>query len=227
MLLQADCGLWSCPHCAAKLASRWTARAIHGAGELMLSNASMAMLTLTHRGKLTSDGSMRRWRECWPKLSSRARRANDGSWQYLYVHEKHKSGVLHTHFLTTDTLGERWWKDNPASTGFGYMNDWSELYSFVGAGAYVAKYLAKQLSDVVWPAGWRRIGTSRGWPKLPDVDAHEGFNWTVAKRAWEVRAELEAAIMQGYETTIHCNIKPLKEHLGDYCTRILMRYLDN
>jgi len=147
------------------------------------------------------------------------RRTSDVKPEYLYVHEQHKNGKLHTHFITTDGLGKRWWKDKPAETGFGYMNDWSLLTNHVGAGAYVAKYLAKQLEALNWPKHWRRIATSRGWPTLADLSPAGEYDWTVCKRGWEVRLEIEGAQLQGYTTTIACDVEDILVWLEDYCER--------
>jgi hypothetical protein len=135
--------------------------------------------------------------------------------------------VLHTHFLSTDELGIRWWKDTPAETGFGYMNDWEILDNFAGAGAYVAKYLAKQLQALRWPAGWRRVGTSRNWPILPKMEGAEGWDWTVARRADDVRAELEGLLMQRYAIVVSCDLSDIWEKLGPYCKDMLHSYLTN
>jgi hypothetical protein len=227
VLLKARCGMWSCPACAQRLAARWTARAIHGAAALAETDRRLAMITLTHRGGIVPAKSLARWRNCWPKLSARARRASGGDWEYLYVHEQHKSGVLHTHFLSTDELGIRWWKDNPAETGFGYMNDWEILDNFAGAGAYVAKYLAKQLQLLRWPAGWRRVGTSRGWPALPEMDGAEGWDWVVARHADDVRVELEGLLMQQYALSVDRGIVEILDELGPYCKKMLYPFLTN
>jgi hypothetical protein len=216
LVTRPNCGLWSCPHCAQLNASRWTARAIRGAQQLLDRGENLYFLTLTHRGGISPARSRQRWRDCWPKLSARMRRAQPRKVEYLYVHEQHKSGVMHTHVTLTGTWTERWWKDNPARTGFGYMNDLSVVDSAVNAGSYVAKYLAKMLQLLQWPPGWRRLGTSRGWPVLPPAERVEGWQWLAAKFAQEVRAEIESLALQGYRIEILDDKDLVDSFLTDY-----------
>lgn len=193
------CGLWACPACAEVNARRWTARAVQGGNELTELGEQLYFLTLTHRGHLTQQGSLERWRKCWPKLSARMRRASPEHREYLYIHEQHRTGVLHTHFIMTAHLDKRWWKDAPAATGFGYMNDYEPCRDGPAAGSYAAKYLAKSLERLAWPKGWRRVGCSRGWPQLPEKEnEYTPYEWLVLRTDWEARAELESLRLRGY-----------------------------
>lgn len=216
LVTRPDCGLWSCSHCSQTNAHRWTARAIRGAQALLDRGETLNFLTLTHRGGMSPERARQRWRDCWPKLSARMRRAQPQKVEYLYIHEQHKSGVMHSHFLLTGVWDNRFWKDNPARTGFGYMNDISPVNSAVDAGGYAAKYLAKMLLVLQWPPGWRRVGTSRGWPKLPPPEQVEGWQWLAAKYAQDVRAEIESLSLQGYRIEILDDKDLVESFLGSY-----------
>jgi hypothetical protein len=192
------CKRWSCPQCGQINRRVWVARTMHAVSELQETGTPIDFVTLTHRGKLGAEETRLRWRKSWPKLSSRMRRAVPDI-EYCYVHEQHKNGRLHTHFITTGMLSKRWWKDNGATTGFGFMNDASEARNPLGAGAYVSKYLSKQLGVNAWPRGWRRITTSRGWPSLPSTEAPEGWAFYPAMPNMEAE-EIEAILNgQGYD----------------------------
>jgi hypothetical protein len=215
VVLQPDCGLWDCPHCAAKNASRWTARAFRGALEIEAMGHKLNFVTLTHRGHLNARQTMHRWRECWPKLAARVRRATGKNWFYMYVHERHDSGKLHTHFISTDTWTARNWKDYPAQCGFGYMNDKRPVYDVRGAADYVAKYLTKMLGSDLWPKDWRRIGTSRNWPKLPPTPTDENWCWIVTKTALDLTMELDGVRMKGFSIKDGCN-SPLLQEVAEF-----------
>ena len=55
------------------------------------------------------------------------------------------------------------------------MADETEVASVAGAGRYATKYLSKDMSRNVWPKGFRRVRTSRRWPKPPELP--EAENW--------------------------------------------------
>ena len=51
-----------------------------------------------------------------------------------------------------------------------------------GASRYIAKYLFKSAMTTKFPDGWRRVRYSRGWPKLPEIEASSAF---VVMSAWD------------------------------------------
>jgi hypothetical protein len=198
LVFRPRCKRWNCPQCGQINRRVWVARTMNAVSELQETGKSIDFVTLTHRGNLSAEETRERWRRSWPKLSSRMRRAAIDI-EYCYVHEQHKDNRLHTHMITTGMLSKRWWKDNGAMTGFGYMNDASEARDPLGAGAYVSKYLSKQLGVNAWPPGWRRITTSRGWPKLPKTETPEGWKFYHALPNMETD-EIEALLNdQGYD----------------------------
>lgn len=200
-ITRPNCGLWSCPYCGREKARGWQARIGWGAEQLMSKGDKLFFVTLTAMGWMSPQKTIENWRKNWPKLSSRLRRAAKGGCEYVYVHERHKDGRMHTHFVTNANLGLRWWKDKPASCGFGYMNDVQEVENAAGAAVYVSKYLVKSLRTG-WPKNWRRISTSRNWP-MPKIEEKEGGRqWIVAKRALDVRAEYEGMSELGFSIDV-------------------------
>jgi hypothetical protein len=180
-----------------------------GAHELIETGFDLQFVTLTHMGYLKPHEQLERWKTCWPKLSCRFRRAAKGKSHYVYVHERHKKGGLHTHFITTAQMSTRWWKDNGASSGFGYMNDCRPIEDAHSVAAYVSKYLSKSLGEN-WPKNWRRIQTSRNWPKPDVVEAHDSRNWIVVKRAVELRQEYESLALRGLRLDVDM------DYFGDF-----------
>jgi hypothetical protein len=173
LLFQPRCKSWGCDYCAAVNMSFWAATAYHAMTSLIDDNNCqnqrnlMSFLTLTSHRKLGPTASTGVFGHAWPMLSRRARRAASQG-QYLLIPEQHQDGRLHVHALETFALGRRWWKDNAAQVGLGYMADEKETYSPAGAADYVTKYLTKSLSATAWPKGFRRVRTSQGWPRLPE-----------------------------------------------------------
>lgn len=211
-ITKPSCGLWSCAACGKEKARQWQEIIAAGANELIESGFSLQFVTLTHMGYLSPDEQLKRWRQCWPKLSCRFRRAAKSKGHYVYVHERHQRGGLHTHFITSAPMGTRWWKDNGAESGFGYMNDCRRIEGATSVAAYVSKYLTKSL-ELNWPKGWRRIQTSRNWPRSgvqSGQEVEDGRDWLVVRRAIELRQEYESLFLQG----MTIDVDP--DHFGEF-----------
>jgi hypothetical protein len=115
--------------------------------------------------------------------------------QYLYIPEHREGFNFHVHLITTATLPTRWYKDNAAKTGLGYQAKASRIDHAAECGGYVAKYLGKALSNMVYPKYFRRVNTSRGWPRPPDVGSP--YEWAalgsdVSRVIFSVELHLEA-----------------------------------
>lgn len=194
VFFQPRCKLWSCPYCAQVNRALWTARAYHGASVLAAEaedqKTTISFLTLTSNRKLGPEASMLIFQAAWTKLRHRARRSTPQG-QYLIIPEQHKDGRLHAHAVETFNLGTRFWKDNSAEVGLGYMAEEEEAHTPGGAAYYVAKYLAKSLGSQEWPKGWRRVRTSQMWPKLPEMPKADGWEW------WRVPAEEALSVVAG------------------------------
>lgn len=165
--IRPDCKLWGCPACGLRRARLWRHLAAFGADALLLDGHELSFVTLTsHALIVTPAAGIFVWRRAWPKLSARWRRKSPGV-QYLYVAEVSKMGRFHVHIVTTATLPTRWYKDNAPETGLGYIAKAKPIDSGLECGHYVTKYLTKAVKDGGWPKHWRRVNTSRKWPK-PD-----------------------------------------------------------
>ena len=194
VLFRPSCKCWACPVCGESNRFRWSLRAAHGVSDIIQRGDGVFFITLTFPGWMGSDETRERWRASWPKLSTRFRREWNGA-RYLYVHEQHKDGRMHIHMVTDAALPKRWWKDNCATCGFGYMADADEVRDGDRVARYVAKHLAGEAGKVAgrkmrqeltkqttmheWPKGWRRVSTSRNWPKMPDMPQPDGWAWRV------------------------------------------------
>jgi hypothetical protein len=106
--------------------------------------------------------------------------------RYIMVPERHRDGRLHIHALTDTPLTTRWWKDNGAGCGLGYIAEEEAVRSAGMAAGYVAKYLAKMLAGHGWPRGFHRVRTSRNWPR--EVQEKELPGWSFLTFTSEIEA---------------------------------------
>jgi hypothetical protein len=146
------------------------ARAGRGAEYFEKIGFPVQFTTLTmHRKVRDRDASIERWRETWPKLRKRCKRACP-EFHYATLPEKHKDGTVHFHLLETSGLAERWYKDNCASIGLGFMVDVQAVRNASRAVSYVTKYLTKSLQVDNWPTGFHRFRFSAQWPDIGSVE---------------------------------------------------------
>ena len=197
---QPNCGSWSCPYCAGANTRRWSWLIALGAERLQSSGAELSFTTLTSHERLTAAGSIRVFPAAWKKLSARARRREKGG-QYVLIPEKHESGVLHAHMLDTFGLSRRWWKDNARECGFGFMAESEFANTAGGAARYASKYLSKQWG-IPWPRGFRRIRTSRGYPRPEDDSSECGVSWSKVASETDVLRLAERWEREGYAVRI-------------------------
>lgn len=176
VLFQPRCKSWNCPACADINKRLWAVKVYHGADVIAQNGNPINFLTITSHGKLDADASIKVFPHAWGLLRQRAYRMT-GGFDYVLIPERHQDGRLHVHALETASLGARWWKDNAAACGLGYMVDESVARSAAGAAYYAVKYLAKNLEYHGWPKGFRRVRTSRHWPELPDMPEVQGWDW--------------------------------------------------
>lgn len=138
-------------------------------------------LTLTSRHYATPVKSLHYFKQNWPKFVRRAKyhaEKHDGvEWAYLLIPERTKAEVLHVHALVTGELDKRWYKDNAYASGFGYQAHVEVLEAVEYSVSYVAKYLGKDVVHDHWPKGFRRVRTSRNWPK-PDKLTVPGWEYS-------------------------------------------------
>lgn len=171
--IRPDCKTWACSHCAEQRRRLWAYLAISGGDVLLRAGRELSFVTLTsHKRNREIARAIKVWRDAWPKLSARWRRATPGV-QYLYIAEHRQRVHFHVHIITTATLPTRWYKDNAAETGLGYQAKAVPIDRAVECGGYVGKYLGKAIALDGWPPYWRRVNTSRKWPKPePEENSH-------------------------------------------------------
>lgn len=198
VIFQARCKRWDCPYCAAKNAAFWTARAVHGSKELAQMGYELAFVTVTSRPRLSPEQSIEIFTQSWPKLRDRIKRVNGKKYEFFLVPEKHKSGVLHAHMITTAVFSKRWVKDNAYASGLGYIADRQRLEKPEAAGGYVSKYLVKSLPGDAWPKGFRRVRTSQGWPQLPELEKLPGWEYDAVLGEGNARWEYYHLLDLGY-----------------------------
>lgn len=191
------CKLWSCPYCAEINRQEWVARAIYGAAKLHYAGNSISFLTITSSPKLDAKGTENVFSTAWDKLRRRATRAAGGG-EYFLVPERHADGRIHAHALETFTMGKRWWKDNAAQCGLGFMADEQPARHVAAVAAYGVKYLSKEFAQAEWPAGWHRVRTSRGWPVPLEELKDPCWKYTVMQTETGAMKRLETLALCGY-----------------------------
>jgi len=210
------CKQWSCPACAEINARAWSAVTFYGADALMQSGENLSFVTLTAHERLDRAAALVVWPGAWKKLSTRVARAW-GRPEYLLVPEQHKTGKMHVHLLTTCDAPARWWRDNARQCGLGYQVAVESLQDAKIGAWYVTKYLHKQAALNAWPRGFRRVRTSRGWPRPPaselaagwvfgklekedtlvgEIERYQGWGWAVAVADYRTAGDIIAAAGQ-------------------------------
>ncbi len=192
------CKLWSCPPCAEINKKLWAIRAYNGAEVLMSDTHQISFLTLTSHEKLDPSGSLRVWPKAWAKLRERAR-YQTGGFNYLLVPEQHEDHRLHVHAIETAGLGTRWWKDNARACGLGFMAEEEAAQTAGGAAYYCIKYLTKSIEWQDWPKGFRRVRTSRQWPKLPESAPLVGWRFEALPKLEQLQTAVNELKRAGYE----------------------------
>ena len=199
---QPNCNQWSCPHCAKEKQREWYLLTARGAKLYLESGSTLRFLTLTARPEKTTSATLLSFAAGWPKLSKRIRR-EAGTWEYVAVAEMHKSGKMHMHVIGTCSVTSHWLHENAYKCGLGYMAKSIAVGSGNQCGAYVTKYLAKSLTVSAWPANFRRVRRSQGWPPLPAPTLLDGWEWLTL---WsEGQADFELAAL------VNCGYKPLTD----------------
>ena len=195
-MFRPRCKLWGCPSCAETNRKLWAARATFGAGKLVESGAILNFVTLTSHEKLGPYQTLAVWPEAWKRLHARATYTG-GKQPYLMIPEQHKNGRLHMHALALWPMTTRWWKDNARAVGMGYIAEAENVKSAGLAGWYVTKYLTKSLSSMNWPTRFRRIRTSRDWPRLPTQETRGEWSFSPMPKSEELVARIDTERRKG------------------------------
>jgi len=110
--------------------------------------------------------------------------------------------------ITSADIETRWYKDNARACGLGYEADVVAILAGVECGGYMIKYLTKAIAVIGWPKYWRRVNTSRKWPKpeepetpydwsnLGDDVLRVKFSMTMYEQAgWTIETSLQELIL--------------------------------
>jgi len=146
-----NCKSWSCLSCAPRRARRLKKAIIREAENLGLQR----FLTLTLDPKDMLYPIMEIWRKFRVYLVRRG--YNKG---FIWVKEHHKSGILHLHVLLGAFIPQAWISEAWNALGGGKI----VYIKYVDAqriGAYLTKYLTKELLIEGFEPGERRYGCSR------------------------------------------------------------------
>ncbi len=202
ILYRPRCGLWNCPGCGDHSKRKWVAKIGHGITEYQMMGMEWHFVTLTsHRKLKTAAATVKVFKDAWDTLGKRARRAHPGM-KYVLIPERHESGKLHCHLLTSAHMETRWYKDNSASCGLGYIAEEDRMLSIAKACGYASKYLTKQVGLDMWPKGYRRVRTSHRWPKLPALQKAAEFETEILPKQSTVVGERDWWQVKGY--TVYC-----------------------
>jgi len=201
VIFRPRCKLWSCPTCATINANRWVAVALNGSNVLIGQGAVLDFFTITSHERLSPEATVRVFPASWNKLRMRLEYAGNGP-EWFVVPEQHKDGRLHLHGIVSARLGKRWWKDNARAVGMGYMSDAQEVKSVGGVAGYVSKYLTKTLQFSNWGKGFRRVRSTQGWPKLPDLPEPDGWNFSLLARDAVLQDEINRLLDANYIVAI-------------------------
>lgn len=201
VIFRPRCKLWACPACAQTNKNLVTFRADHGAKLLAAQGHDLTFLTLTSHEKLRPEASINVFPKAWGKLRDRASYAAGGM-QYFSVPERHKSRRVHAHLIVTAVLSKKWWKDNARACGMGYQSDVQEVAWLGGVGFYIAKYVGKSITGGDWPKGYRRYRTSKGWPKLPDLESDPAWEFEKLPQDAAISHEMALLRRRGYTVAL-------------------------
>lgn len=201
-LYQPGCGRWSCEYCAVENTMYWCARGASGAQQYIDGGQVVNFVTVTSRPGLSPAHSILRFRKSWPKLRKRLVYHNGGKFEYLLIPERHKSGVLHVHFMANMTISLSKIKDMSYLTGLGFISDLEAVYDARGAIFYTAKYLAKNLADTAWPTGFHRVRVSKAWPRAEGDKRPDDCEYIVLHSLEQIWLEVSALRHSGYRIKI-------------------------
>jgi len=202
ILFRPNCKKWSCDYCGQQRSRYWMYLGAHGHEQLTADGKVVMFWTVTsHRKIRTVSRGIYVWRKAWPKLRKRLQRA-ERNVAYMLVPEQHKDGALHIHLLASAKVSERWCKDNAAECGLGYIGEYTQVRSAGMAAFYVAKYLTKESHQLKWPKYFRRVNTSRNWPRPDEVEKRPEWVVRRLKTDASVPAWMDVLQVQGWNVNV-------------------------
>jgi len=199
LITRANCDMWACSECSARLRERWIMRAKIGVQIYVNDGLPVDFVTITSHEKLkTFEATEKVWRSAWNRLYKAIKRRAE-TFEYFCVPEKHKDGRMHVHLLWTAGVSQRWVKDNARERGLGYQALVRKVDHPYRAALYVGKYVGKDLGTDV-PRHFRRVRVSRGWVDLPDPVTGESYlRWQYLKTHGGLDALLQHCEYVGYQ----------------------------
>lgn len=205
-ILKTRCKRWDCPYCGEINRIQHRIKVYHGLKELESKGHKFDFVTITSSGKLKDTISCYRvFQKAWAKLSTRYRRKvkeiSGLQAEYVYIPELHKDNRLHWHGVFTGHISTRWWKDNCAECGLGYMAKSSELDSVSQGANYCLKYITKNVGQIIDIERFRRINYSRGFP--PNIPSETNCNWYVLDKQTSIESLIESAWRKDMTVTLN------------------------
>jgi len=176
VLFNPSCKSWKCPVCGPRNAENWSWAGMTGAYKI-LETQGMVFCTVTSRPYASVNQSLYFFKQNWPKLRKRITEKNGEKFEYVLIPERHKTGKLHAHFVANIAITERWLKDAAMGCGFGYQAKVDKVEHAPGVAAYMTKYMAKSIAYTQWPANFRRVRKSQGWPMPAEPEPAPGWEW--------------------------------------------------
>lgn len=217
ILYRPNCKLWECPHCANVKAKQWASRVRLAVNLDKKADWHFVTITIDEKTGILAR-QIEIFRSAWDKLSKRLRRAVGRDLTYILIPELSPELFrLHAHMIADwdfirdtsamrrriDKSGEvRWYwyskflHDHLKPSGLGYIYDIQPLETVDQAASYCSKYIGKGLSER-FPAGFRRVRTSQGFPESPVTDAETLYEWEVININAEGRGIILAKVFAG------------------------------
>ncbi len=197
IIFRPNCKQWKCEYCSRQRSGWFAVLAAYGHEELTAKGDEIMFWTITSHAKIrTLDRGIFVWRSAWPKLRKRLQRVAKNV-SYFYIPEQHKDGSYHVHLLTSGKVTERWCKDNSAKTGLGYMSEYEPVRTAHKAAWYASKYLTKESHLLDWPKFFRRVNTSRNWPRPDPLEKNEHWAVMLLNKTYSVEAHKTVLEAQG------------------------------
>lgn len=201
IVFRPDCKTWECPECANKNKRRWTARIALEVRYSLGESKPMFFVTVTCNPKLkTFQATHAVFPNAWGKLYQRLKRQNP-KMHYALVPELHLTGRLHFHMFTDAEQETRWYKDNAAQVGLGYMCDRKKIRSPAQAAWYCTEYINKGLGGIELPPNFRRVRVSQNWLKLDEQEPPPGYEWITCRNEEQMWLALGMCITQRLDVT--------------------------
>jgi len=152
------CKSWKCPRCGPRRAKQVRFAISKRATELDLTR----LLTLTiGQDGCSPEQSVEYIRNCWSKLRVYLHRTFGEAIKFIGILEFQKNGYAHLHVLVDRYIDFAWIQKNWQAVGGGHRVNIKKIDTH-RIGAYLSKYLTKELFLSPYYGKYRRFTTSRG-----------------------------------------------------------------